>query len=513
MARATYLVSVDWNNDGVYTGTGENVSARVRRLEFWRGRDFASQLGASSSAGWLKMELENKSNDYSSFNTASPLNGNLLPGRKVRVQADGTTIWLGYLKRLTPVPNYKGDKIALLEATGPLGVIAQRKVSSAVGGSGTTGAAISGLLDYMGWPAANYIIDAGKTTLTKYWATDQNGLDALYEVENAELGFLWEAADGRIAFSNRHARYVNTAPTTPNKRTLTSQATFSDAAGATLSYNAIELQDPLERVFNIAQSEVRLFTVGALAVLWTLSETGASSPALLQGATKTYWAQYPVMGSAEDVMGVDAWTTPVATTDYTANSAADGSGSSETGNLTIVVTKFATTMQIQITKSGGGGTAYLTKLQARGTPLTLTANPIRVLEENTDSSTLYGDRTWPMPDRWNPTTQDALDWTRFLLSLYRNPPRILTMTYIANKSASHITEMLTRELNDRITVVANNNTGLGINEDFWIENQHHTIASNGLHTVKYQLSQALPANALVWILGSSLLGTGTRLAF
>ena len=86
MATSKYTVSIDWNNNGVWTDAGDDITARVLSLEWSRGRDYASQLTGRSTAGSLMIRLDNRSGDYSSFNAASPLAGNILPGRKVRIQ-------------------------------------------------------------------------------------------------------------------------------------------------------------------------------------------------------------------------------------------------------------------------------------------------------------------------------------------------------------------------------------------------------------------------------------------
>lgn len=511
MVRATYLIQVDWNNNGVYTDANEDITGDVRALEFRRGRDFDSSPEGLSSGGWLKMSLENSTNKYSPSNTAGALTGNLLPGRKVRVQADTTTLWTGFIQRIMPQPHYKGDKVCFIEAVGPLGYINQRRVSTSMQASKTTGALLGVILDRINWPAADRDIDAGKTTVTRHWAHDLQTLEACREIENTEAGFLWEKKDGKIAFDDRHTRFTGTP--------LTSQATFSDASGAARPYQAIMHRDNLAHIFNAFPAEVTLFSVGALAELWRLPESGAASPLLSATAgdpnrSKTFIARYPVGDSPAQDVAVDAWTTPIATTDYTANAAADGSGADLTADITPPVVGGKLGQVYESTYANSGATpAYLTLARARGTPVSVT-DAVRTEEIDSTSRTNYGERSWPSPSRWSPSASEAILWGTFMLSRFRNPVVLLTLSYIANKNANLLAEMKTRDINDRVTIVANGNAGLGINEDFFIEAEHHVITPrDGLHIVTYELSQALPAGLLVWVLGSSLLGTGTRLGF
>ena len=53
MVKPRYQLLVDWNNDGDFLDTGEDVSARVARLEWQRGRDNASTLTGRSISGKL----------------------------------------------------------------------------------------------------------------------------------------------------------------------------------------------------------------------------------------------------------------------------------------------------------------------------------------------------------------------------------------------------------------------------------------------------------------------------
>ena len=109
MAVATYKLEIDWNNDGDFTDTGDSLDmGRVRTVSCNFGRDRASQLTGNSKAGTLKAVVDNRSGDYSYFNSSSPLYGNLLPGRPVRLLASSDSltdqpIWRGFLTKITPM--------------------------------------------------------------------------------------------------------------------------------------------------------------------------------------------------------------------------------------------------------------------------------------------------------------------------------------------------------------------------------------------------------------------------
>ena len=79
--------------------------------------------------------------------------------------------------------------------------------------------------------------------------------------------------------------------------------------------------------------------------------------------------------NAASIVGA-SMVTPVATTDYTANSASDGSGTNLTANMSVVATYHAANVDYAITNTGATD-FYVTKLQARGKPI-LVWDPVTV---------------------------------------------------------------------------------------------------------------------------------------
>ena len=504
MVKPTYTLEVDWDNDGDFLDTGEDVSSRISSMEWRRGRDYASQLNGRSVAGKLTAFLDNSSEDYSSFNTSSPIFGNVLPARKVQLTVDSKVQWTGFLERIMPIPSLRGKKLARLEAWGPLGYLNEKKVSLAMATSKVTGTAIGDVLTEAGWPVGERDIDAGQTTMARFWIDRFNTLSALRVVERSESGFLREKKNGDIRFEDRHARLKS--PHT------VSQATFSDATGATLGYSKPGQEDPLPAIFNEFEISVQTYSVGSLAVLWTHPESGASSPLIAPGQSKTFWANYPTPDAATDDIAVDAWTTPVENTDYEANTQSGGGGTDVSSDLAVVVTKFANAMKIVITNNGSSA-AYITLLQARGTPVTKD-DPVRLSAEDATSQTKYGERTFnPTGPHFIPDSIGGQDWCDFHLSIAKDPVPVLRIRVSGNRDQAHLDEVLDRDISDRITLVATSRgTGLGINEDFFIESEHHVVGEDGLHWVTWTLSPA-SGYSNFWILDTSKLDTETVLAY
>jgi hypothetical protein len=86
MANTNYNLYVDWNNDGDYSDSNENLTSYVQSIQWERGRDLANNLTGDTISGTLQVVLKNTSNLFSSFNTSSALYGNILPSRKIKLQ-------------------------------------------------------------------------------------------------------------------------------------------------------------------------------------------------------------------------------------------------------------------------------------------------------------------------------------------------------------------------------------------------------------------------------------------
>lgn len=511
MALATYRLQVDWDDNGVFTGTGEDIAmARVRGMRFRRGRDKASQLTGRSKGGSLTAILDNRSGDYSSFNAASPIAGNVLPGRVVRVLMSSTlqtdiVIWRGHLSRIQPQPLHGGDNLVTLEAHGPLAQINVNSMSLAMRTSELTNVTIGAILDEVGWPAGDRTLDTGKTTITRYTADRKLPVTALQEIEAAEAGFIWEGADGKINFDNRHSRLAGAA--------LTSQATFSDAVAAARPYYQLQQADPMDSLFNIFSAAVVKYNVQAIATLWTLDQTGSDAPEIPAGGSFTWWAGYPNPGTADNgAWAVDAWTTPVATTDFTFNSAAGGGGTNVTADMALTATAFGNTLKLVFTNNHATLAAFVQTLKARGTAI-LKGDPVTIRLEDTTSQTDHNvEREWPARTEYIPSVQEADDWARHHLSIYKDPIPMIKMTIVANRDQNMLDEAISRDIGDRITLVAENTADLAINSDFFIEAIEHNIRRDRYHLVSYLLSDAEQFSDF-WVLDTSKLDTQTRLAY
>jgi len=516
MARK-YGVLVDWNADGDFTDTYDDISGDTLGMSWSRGRDYASALEGQSVSGKLTATLVNTDGKYSPSNTSSVLTGSILPGRSVRVTAGDSTFpatfpisfndgirWQGYLDKIIPAPASKGLKTCTLTAYGSLGYLNQFEVQLSSQTNRRTDQAVGDILDDLGWAAGDRSLDTGLTTISRFWIAKKKGIDALRLVEETEAGFIKELKDGKIGFENRHHRLTESASTT-------SQATFSDASGASNTFTSISQTDPISTIINHVEATARTYTTASASVLWTHPETGSDSPTLAPAEAKTFEAEYPNPDAGNNAEEVDAWTTPAATTDYLANTASDGSGTNRTSDIAVTNVKTAERMVMTFTNNSTDD-IFMTKIQSRGTAVS-TKNPCTVRAIDTTSQTTYGERKYVAKTKFIPTTSEAQDWCDYQMSIYGSPVEILSMTIPAG-NGDNIKEILARDISDRITVTANNDAKLGINADFFIESEAHTVTNSGTsHMVKWNLSPATGGYSQFWVLGTSVLGTNSVPAF
>jgi hypothetical protein len=391
-----------------------------------------------------------------------------------------------------------GNHVATITGLGPIGLIRDQSVSVALQTNLDTGSIVSAILTAAGWPVADRVIDTGATVVPYYYATEKrNVLDLIRELETSEGGTLYETKDGKIGFESRMRRRMDPYGT--------SQATLTDAAAATLGYDEVVQSDPIEDIFNKVTASVSIHELQAIAVLWTLEETGTSSPSIAPSASRIFWTEID-----SDIAAVQSWTTPVATTDFLANTLSGGNGTDITSDIAVTVSKFATSMKITLTNNNAA-TAYITFLQARGIALTK-LDGVTVQAEDATSQGIYGIKEFPIDAPWLPSSNVAQGYCDDTVTDYKAPNPVLTVSYRASRSSNQLSEAIARDFGDRVTLVANGASDLGINGDFYVEAITHSVAAGGTdHRVQYELASANTVDT-VWVLGTSVLGTGTILA-
>lgn len=163
-------------------------------------------------------------------------------------------LWTGDVSALSTsvVPGPK--KLAVVEAEGRLSRMALQRTVAPGSGTATralqsptgrrTGLVVGNLIAQAQLLHPPGLVDLGDVT-TAPFGREGTCLDVARDFEEAELGFLHETPEGYIGFDSRSARNA-----------AVSQATFSDAHGALLSYSAVEPLDWRRELINQVIAEL-----------------------------------------------------------------------------------------------------------------------------------------------------------------------------------------------------------------------------------------------------------------
>lgn len=261
------LIEVDWNDDGDFSDTGEDVTARVdgdAGIVWSRGKDQIRQF-APGAAGQLGFLLNNYSKDYSPGNGSSPIAGLVTPGKAVRISSTspGRVLWKGITDEINQFPHFMERNVGF-NCLGNLSKLRGKYVSTALYSNILTSTFLGHILDAAGWPAADRNIQTGMTTLLWAWADKQDAFDLVMRITRTEgpRASCYEDPNGKLVFENREARITQT-------RSTTSQQTFTGTTNiANLDYNP-NYKDVIEAcVIQVDEREIQ-----GQSVIWELGST------------------------------------------------------------------------------------------------------------------------------------------------------------------------------------------------------------------------------------------------
>src|SRR5688572_16734550 len=123
-----WTIAIDWNRDGDYSDTNEDVTNRIISANWFLGMRQPYQDAADNSV--LQLVLRNDDSLFSPENDESPLwddsieppRSKVQPFRPVRIQSnDGTTPrthWVGWIETMQPDVGRYGKRLMKITATG-----------------------------------------------------------------------------------------------------------------------------------------------------------------------------------------------------------------------------------------------------------------------------------------------------------------------------------------------------------------------------------------------------------
>jgi len=202
-----YLVEVDWNNDGDFVDTYDDITSDVKEVKFSRGKD--EELGLAEP-GTLAMRVENAAGKYSPTLTTGDLYLSLLPKRPIKVYytTGGTDypLFYGYIESIIPHP-HPLEQDAYISAVDGLDHLARHELDTVLYKDTVTGTLVTNILDAADWSATLRTIDTGQDTVPYAYWHKVRARFAIQDIEDSELGFAYINKTGELCYEDRHHRY------------------------------------------------------------------------------------------------------------------------------------------------------------------------------------------------------------------------------------------------------------------------------------------------------------------
>lgn len=461
MSTADYDILVDWNDDGDFSDTGEDITNRVMRaggsVKFAYGRDQARSLSAIR-AGETAFLVNNESRDYYPDNASSPLYGNLRPGRPVLIRATFNAVtydlFRGFLDGYELRPRGSGPSTVAFTALDLLHKLGQAKLSTALHDSLQTGEAINVLLDEIGWPEDQRDIDQGATTLRWWWEEGTDGFTALKRIVDSEgpPAFAFVGTDGMFVFRDRHHRFQQAASTTVQAtfRSTGSEPLFSEPFGYNVGWKDLINQVVIEVDEREAQPTQSVWS--------TTTEYVVKAGETLTLDVKP---NDPFIGAINPIVGTDVILR---------------SGSGPTVNIS---RNSGQSTQLTITAAND---TVIQSIRVRAQPVPV-VRKVRVVAENTESINKHGVRSdTEITPVWA-NVHDALAIGKVIVAQRGERLPVVSIT-VNNANDTRLTQVLARDLSDRIHITELSETGL--DADFFIEKIEHEISEVGKkHTATF----------------------------
>lgn len=460
----------------------------------------------TASAGSCRFALNNSESNAAQIpGWYSPANINRRSGFRlgigVRVQFldPATSTWhmkfVGTIVSIVPAPGFYGSRRSEIVATDWIDEAARATVAGLTTQlNKRSDEIISLLIGNVPRAPSSQLIRTGRETFAYALDTARDDkpnpvLQEIARVTLSELGYFYVKGNGQVTFEARSDR-LNT----------------SDAADFYQTMSDLAVATSRDNLFTRVQVVTHPRVVDTAAVVLYRLQSATQIDA---GQTVTLLGPYTDPNDRASRVGGYDMVTPAATTDYTFNSAADGSGTDLTASLTVVASLGGNGVRWELTNSSTS-TGYVTKLQARGKGIYDYETTVAEAEGSASLLATYGEQVanLDLPYMNNPAV--GSDIAGAILRLYDTPFSVASMT-VSPTTAALQTQIVARDVGDRIVF---SETLVGVSDSYYIQSVDLEVIAPGIPRVTWGLA---PADlSQYWALGVanfSELGSTTRLSF
>lgn len=437
-------------------GPGEDITDRVLaadNVNIQYGRDQARSL-APMASGQANLEVDNTSRDYSPENSASPLAGNLGPGRPVRAEAvlgeRAYTLFAGHLDGYDLNPSSVALSTVSFSALDSIAALQATELSTELYPVVRTGQAIHRILDAIGWTAGRDI-DPGATVIQWWWEDQTDALAAVKRIVASEgPGALATiGGSGEFMFRDRHHRLIRDA-------SITSQATWRDT-GTQPTFSGLRYDIGWRDIVNTVEIRVTERQIQLGQTVWEDDSFFTIAPGETIARHVTF--DDPVWAIAQPDQG---------------------SGDQDIVNPTgsVVQAQLSRTSGQSLTLSmsvspDAPNPAEVQRVRLRGFPVT-TARTLMVTAEDTTSIARNGRRAHRPDTPW--MGRNDAEAVADLILAHRAERLAIVDVTLKGSNDTRLTEQLGRDLSDRVTIVESDT---GLNDSFYVDQIQHSITEGG----------------------------------
>jgi len=511
MAQAEYLDSTitEYYDGSAWVDISAYVVGDIKGnggLGGWRPENRVAVLGI------LNITINNKSKQF------SPMGGDSIrglatltgwnKGAKIRVRGTfrslNEEIWTGRIASIDSDDLNWGNEQVRVMAVDYMNVPVNYPMKgAAIGLNKRIDEAMTTILSRLSLQPESTSFDTGVFTFPAVFDNVQRKTMALSEftkLANSELGYIYVKQDGTLRVENFLARHgwraldqvsVSTGEyilaednsfilAEDNTKILADDSIAQDVAISTdaESYNILLSEDGLLNASIIRAHPV--ITDTSLKVLYKLG-----TPLLVPiGISTPFSAHYTDPNGLSQVSGTNMQA-PVATTDYLANTLADGTGTNKTADVVVTATYYGDTVYYSILNNASTP-VYITFLQARGYGIYY-GNSIESTKENTFSQEAYGYAPFQFDQKYQKNTYLADMYGMSVVNEYRVPKsRITKMSYLANLNENHLLSFLMLTIGSLILGVEDRSN---ISNHYYITDRAFTIKQGGIIHVEYGVKQ------------------------
>lgn len=394
-------LEVDWADAGSFDGSNEAFN-RMISISSTRGRKWFLQSNRKGfqpySIGKITIELDNYDERFNPNNANSPLFGIIDTGKFAQLSVKNgesgaiLPVFTGIIEDIKPKgrDNWSRVNMTLLDGWDWL----RTRINLALQASLVSDTAIGDILDNIQWPSRwGRALATGATTLAFFFADAKGGSKTIRDIADAEIARAFVAKDGKFTFNSRHVVDTSIA-------TITQAEMLQD----------ISERSPWEVISNIVRVKAHPLKVESTQDIWQNDEI----PSVAAGDTYTIWLEYNF--NNQDVPATNV-ITPASTTDFTANTQADGGGVDKTADFAVSsFSAFANTAKL-VMINNGGVSAFLTLTKVRGDPI---SSENVAFQEAMAGDSATKPRTLELDLIWQQSVNDARLQADFLADLLSN---------------------------------------------------------------------------------------------